>query len=65
MANEPTGRTVPYRTKLCVNGIELNQLSVLDTNGLDQQCYALRNDLAELDVLSFTEAAAGEIEGWK
>jgi hypothetical protein len=30
-----------------------------------QQCLKLKGDPAELDVLRFTEEAAGQIEGWQ
>lgn len=71
MSNASTEKVARHRERLRANGMRPIQLWVPDTRASDyinrirQQCLALRNDSAELDVLAFTEAAADDTEGWK
>lgn len=58
------------RERMRAAGLRPVQFWVLDTRQqafaleLQRQCQALRGDSAEANVLHFTEAAAGLVEGW-
>jgi hypothetical protein len=60
-----------YRQRMRSAGFRPVQFWVPDTRTDDfvervrQQCRNLSGDPAEQDALSFTEAAAGQIEGWQ
>jgi len=69
--NGVSDHVAQYRTRLRAEGLRPVQIWVPDTRNpeladkLQQQCRALKNDPAEADILAFTEAAAGLVEGWE
>ena len=60
-----------HRQRMRAAGFRPVQFWVPDTRTPDfakrvrQQCLKLKGDQAELDVLRFTEEAAGQVEGWQ
>jgi len=70
-ANLISGHVAQYRTRLRAQGLRPVQFWVPDTRNqafsqkLQQQCLALNQDPAEAEILAFSEAAAGLVEGWE
>lgn len=66
-----TDKVSRYRQRMRAAGLRPVQFWVPDTRMSDfvdrvrQQCLKLKGDPAELDVLRFTEEAAGQIEDWQ
>jgi len=71
MTNPDSGNVAQNRMQHQTGGLQLLRFGLPDTRSpefvemLRQQCLALKNDPAEADILAFTEAAAGLIEGWE
>ncbi|WP_442594895.1 antitoxin MazE family protein [Parapusillimonas sp. JC17] len=71
MADASADKVARHRSRLRASGLRPLQIWVPDTRDADyarrirNQCIALRNDAAELEVLAFAEAAANDIQGWK
>lgn len=66
-----TDKVDRHRQRMRAAGFRPVQFWVPDTRAADfaervrQQCLKLKGDPAELDVLRFTEEAAGQVEGWQ
>jgi len=69
--NSISSHVAQYRTRLRAQGLRPVQFWVPDTRNqvfsqkLHQQCLALNQDPAETEILAFSEAAAGLVEGWE
>lgn len=68
---EQTDKVVRHRQRMREAGLRPVQFWVPDTRAADfaervrQQCLKLQGDLAEIEVIGFTEEAALQIEGWQ
>ncbi|MET0361627.1 MAG: antitoxin MazE family protein [Sphingobium sp.] len=69
--NQGSDKVSRHRQRMRAAGFRPVQFWVPDTRAPDfaehvrQQCLKLKGDPAELDVLQFTEEAAGQVEGWQ
>lgn len=69
--NQGNDKVSRHRQRMRAAGFRPVQFWVPDTRAPDfaervrQQCLKLKGDEAELDVLRFTEEAAGQVEGWQ
>jgi len=69
--NSISSHVAQYRARLRAQGLRPVQFWVPDTRNqvfsqkLHQQCLALNQDPAETEILAFSEAAAGLVEGWE
>lgn len=68
---ETNDKVSRHRQRMRAAGFRPVQFWVPDTRAPDfservrQQCLKLKGDQAELDVLRFTEEAAGQVEDWQ
>ncbi len=68
---ESIGKVARHRERMRAAGLRPVQFWVPDTRSpefaaqMRKQCQSLKGDLAEADVLRFTEEAATHVEGWE
>ena len=68
---ESIGKVARHRELMRAAGLRPVQFWVPDTRSpefaaqMRKQCQSLKGDLAEADVLRFTEEAATHVEGWE
>lgn len=70
-SHHSTSKVARHRERMRAAGLRPVQFWVPDTRSPEfaaqvrQQCQSLKGDLAEAEILRFTEEAASEIEGWE
>lgn len=69
--HESTGKVARHRERMRAAGLRPVQFWVPDTRSPEfatqvrEQCRSLKGDLAEAEVLRFTEDAASHVKGWE